>query len=76
VLLVEDATAVRSVIRQVLERLGYTVLDAAGGQLALEVAARRHGPIDLVVTDVAMPALGGRELVERLRKVRPEIRIL
>src|SRR5262249_7561745 len=72
----EDATAVRSVIRQVLERLGYTVLDAADGQLALEVAARHHGPIDLVVTDIVMPALGGRELAERLRRVRPEIRIL
>jgi len=76
VLLVEDATAVRSVIRQVLERLGYTVLDAADGQLALEVAARHHGPIDLVITDIVMPALGGREMAERLRKVRPEIRIL
>ncbi len=76
VLLVEDATAVRTVIRQVLERLGYTVLDAADGQLALEVAARHHGPIDLVVTDIVMPALGGRELAERLRQVRPDIRIL
>jgi CheY-like chemotaxis protein len=76
VLLVEDATAVRSVIRQVLERLGYTVLDAADGQLALEVAARHHGPIDLVITDIVMPALGGREMVERLRHVRPGIRIL
>ena len=76
VLLVEDATAVRSVIRQVLERLGYTVLDAADGQLALEVAARHHGPIDLVITDIVMPALGGRELAERLRQVRPGIRIL
>jgi PAS domain S-box-containing protein len=76
VLLVEDATAVRSVIRQVLERLGYTVLDAADGQVALEVAARHHGPIDLVVTDIVMPALGGRELAERLRQVRPDIRIL
>ena len=76
VLLVEDATAVRTVIRQVLERLGYTVLDAADGQLALEVAARHHGPIDLVVTDIVMPALGGRELAERLRRVRPDIRIL
>jgi PAS domain S-box-containing protein len=76
VLLVEDATAVRSVIRQVLERLGYAVLDAADGQLALEVAARHHGPIDLVITDIVMPALGGREMAERLRKVRPEIRIL
>jgi two-component system cell cycle sensor histidine kinase/response regulator CckA len=76
VLLVEDATAVRTVIRQVLERLGYSVLDAADGQLALEVAARHHGPIDLVVTDIVMPALGGRELAERLRRVRPDIRIL
>jgi CheY-like chemotaxis protein len=76
VLLVEDATAVRSVIRQVLERRGYAVLDAADGQLALEVAARHHGPIDLVITDLVMPALGGRELAEQLRRVRPTIRIL
>ena len=76
VLLVEDATAVRSVIRQVLERLGYTVLDAADGQLALEVAARHQGTIDLVVTDIVMPALGGRELAERLQQMRPNIRVL
>lgn len=76
VLVVEDATAVRSVIRQVLERLGYTVLDAPDGRHALEVAARHHGPIDLVITDIVMPALGGRELAERLHRVRPDIRIL
>ena len=76
VLLVEDATAVRSVIRRMLEQLGYTILDAADGQLALEVASRHQGPIDLVITDIVMPALGGRELAERLRRVRPDIRIL
>jgi PAS domain S-box-containing protein len=76
VLVVEDAAAVRTVVRQMLERSGYTVLDAADGTLALEIAARHHGPIHLVVTDVVMPAMGGRQLSEHLSRLRPETKVL
>jgi PAS domain S-box-containing protein len=76
VLLVEDAAAVRAVARQVLQRQGYRVLEASEGEDALHLAARHQGTIDLVVTDVVMPRVGGRELAERLLAVRPETRVL
>ncbi len=76
VLIVEDEPNVRSVVRQMLERLGYTVLDAGDGRLALELATRYHGPIHLVMTDVVMPVLGGRQLAEQLATLRPETKVL
>jgi hypothetical protein len=76
VLVVEDAAAVRAVTRQVLERHGYTILEAPNGAAALHVAATHHGPIHLLLTDVVMPALSGRPLAERLAQLRPETRVL
>jgi PAS domain S-box-containing protein len=76
VLLVEDAAAVRVVTRQVLDRLGYTVLEAPDGKVALHLATKHHGPLHLLVTDVVMPELGGRHLAEQLRALRPELRVL
>jgi CheY-like chemotaxis protein len=76
ILIVEDEASVRVVVRQVLERLGYTVLDASDGGLALELAARHHGKIHLLMTDVVMPVLGGRQLTEQLTKLRPETKVL
>jgi two-component system cell cycle sensor histidine kinase/response regulator CckA len=76
VLLVEDEEAVRRVTRKMLERSGFTVLEASNGEEALEVCAERVGSIDLLVTDVVMPGMGGRELVERFSTLRPGIRVL
>ncbi len=76
ILIVEDEPSVRVVVRQVLERLGYTVLAASDGGLALELAARHHGRIHLLITDVVMPVLGGRELTEQLTRLRPETKVL
>jgi CheY-like chemotaxis protein len=76
VLLVEDAAAVRAVTKQVLERQGYTVLEAEDGEAALRLAHAHRGPIHLLLTDVVMPQLSGRELAERLAPLRPETRIL
>jgi CheY-like chemotaxis protein len=76
VLVVEDAPAVRAVTRQVLERQGYTILEAPNGEAALQVAATHDGPIHLLLTDVVMPVLSGRLLAERLVQLRPETRVL
>jgi PAS domain S-box-containing protein len=76
VLLVEDEEEVRSVAREMLEREGYTVLEARQGAEALELAQRHPGPIHLLVTDVVMPLVGGRELVDRLGELRRETRVL
>ena len=76
VLLVEDEEAVRELLRKVLARQGYTVLEARHGRDALLVAERHKGPIHLVLTDVVMPEMGGRELVNQLRVSRPETRVL
>ncbi len=76
VLLVEDDDSVRSVARHVLWSSGYTVLEAADGQKALQLLEGHKGPIDLVLSDVVMPHLGGRQLVERLREMRPGLKVL
>jgi signal transduction histidine kinase len=76
VLLVEDEDAVRKLARRILERGGYRVIEAADGEEALGVARSEEGPIDLLVTDVVMPRLGGRELARQLREERPETRVL
>jgi signal transduction histidine kinase len=75
ILLVEDEPAVRAVALRVLERAGYRVLAATGGEAALRLAAEEPS-IDLVLTDVVMPGMGGAALAERLRAARPGIRVL
>jgi two-component system cell cycle sensor histidine kinase/response regulator CckA len=76
VLLVEDATPVRTLARRSLEARGYRVLDAADGPAALAISARYDGDIDLLVTDVVMPGMSGRELAERLAPLRPGMKVL
>ncbi len=76
ILLVEDEAAVRSLAKRILSQKGYRVLEASDGAIALRIAAGHVGEIDLVLTDVAMPNLGGRGMVEELRELSPEIRIL
>jgi two-component system, cell cycle sensor histidine kinase and response regulator CckA len=70
VMVVEDKPDVRLFTVSILERLGYTVLEAAHGNDALELLAGRDGPVDLVLTDVVMPEMGGPELVRQLSQVR------
>ncbi|MDB5102911.1 MAG: methylase of chemotaxis methyl-accepting protein [Fibrobacteres bacterium] len=77
VLLVEDEDTVRNFTRKVLEMQGYTVLEAENGERALQVNAQHQGiPIQLLVTDMIMPGLGGRQLAERFLASRPESRVL
>ncbi len=76
VLIAEDEPRLRSLMVEVLQLHGYHVLAAPDGVAALELAAGHTGSIDALVTDVVMPRLGGRELVERLRELRPGLRVL
>jgi two-component system, cell cycle sensor histidine kinase and response regulator CckA len=75
-LLVEDDAAVRSSARRLLEWHGYTVLEARNGAEALRVYDAHEDAIDLVLTDVVMPEMGGHDLVERLRERRPDLPVL
>ena len=76
VLLAEDEEAVRRLAASVLRRGGYTVLEARDGEDALRIAEAFLGRIGMVVTDVVMPRMGGRELAARLRGTRPDVPVL
>ena len=76
ILLVEDEEAVRTMTRRMLERAGYTVLDAERGSVALSRVAASAGKIDLLITDVVMPGMGGRELVEHISRSWPDLKVL
>jgi len=76
ILLVEDEEGVRGLTRQLLQRYGYTVLEAEHGQEALLLCERYSGPIHLLLSDVVLAQMSGRELVERLVPLRPEMKVL
>lgn len=76
VLLVEDEPGLRSLVKRVLTQRGYRVLEAADGAIALRLAAGHVGEIDLVLTDIDMPNLGGRGMVEELKELSPDLNVL
>ncbi|MHB1012918.1 MAG: ATP-binding protein [Desulfobacteria bacterium] len=76
VLVVEDESSVQGVIERVLSGNGYRVLLAGEGSEALRVSGEHEGPIDLLITDVVMPGMGGREVASRLKTTRPGLRVL
>jgi CheY-like chemotaxis protein len=75
-LLVEDEASVRAVIRTILSRYGYEVLEARGGEEALRRSQERDGKIDLLLTDVVMPHMSGPQVVQMLRPLRPDMKAL
>ena len=76
ILLVEDEDAVRGLTSRILEKQGYRVIAAQHGREAMDIATRETGHIDLVLTDIVMPGMNGRGLVERLAGIRPRIKSL
>jgi PAS domain S-box-containing protein len=76
VLLVEDEEAVRNLVRTILQEYGYTVLEAYHGAEALRVAIRHEGPIHLLLTDVVMPLMSGRQLADKLAPLRPDMKVI
>jgi signal transduction histidine kinase/CheY-like chemotaxis protein len=76
VLMVDDEDLLLTMAETVLTAYGYKVLTANNGQKALDIVSRANPPIDLIITDLVMPNMSGRELVERVRQIFPDIRIL
>jgi PAS domain S-box-containing protein len=76
ILVVEDEQTVRDLTVRILRKLGHTVLAAAHGVEAIEIAKSYSGPIALLLTDVVMPNMSGRQVAEELLKLRPELKVL
>ncbi|HEY6765954.1 MAG TPA: ATP-binding protein [Candidatus Sulfotelmatobacter sp.] len=76
ILLVEDETNLRYLARQFLEKQGYRVIEAADGAVAMQIAVAHEGIIHLLLTDVIMPGMNGRELAQRMSEIRPNIKVL
>ena len=76
ILVVEDESNLRRLVRQYLENQGYVVLEASGGAAAIRLAVAHAGPIHLLLTDVIMPGMNGRELAQRIASLRPTTKIL
>jgi signal transduction histidine kinase/ActR/RegA family two-component response regulator len=76
ILIAEDDEMVRSLVKETLRRHGYDVLDAASPVEAQKIAENHHGPIHLLITDVVMPKINGRDLAARLSKKRPRMKVL
>jgi two-component system, cell cycle sensor histidine kinase and response regulator CckA len=76
ILLIEDDPSVRALARIVLGTHGYTVLEADGGESAMHFARDHPGPIHLLLTDVVMPGMSGRQLAEQIAELRSGIKVL
>lgn len=76
ILLVEDEPSVRDLVRDELAKSGYQVIEATNGVEACLVATQQSGPIDLLLTDVVMPGMNGRELAQHLYVIKPNLRVL
>jgi len=76
ILLVEDEANLRYLARQFLEKQGYKVIEAADGAVAMQIAVAHEGVIHLLLTDVIMPGMNGRELAQRISEIRPNTRVL
>ena len=76
ILVVEDEANLRYLARQYLEKQGYRVIEAADGAVAMQIAVAHEGVIHLLLTDVIMPGMNGRELAQRISEIRPNVKVL
>jgi CheY-like chemotaxis protein len=76
ILMVDDEDLLLTMGKTILSAYGYRVLTANGGQKALDIFAQKDTSVDLVITDLVMPAMSGRELVEHIRRLSPDTRII
>jgi DNA-binding response OmpR family regulator len=76
ILLVEDESGVRTFVKIALQRFGYRVVEAGSAEAALILMKTFEGPIDLLLTDVVLPGIGGRELAAQVGRERPNTRVL
>jgi two-component system cell cycle sensor histidine kinase/response regulator CckA len=76
ILLVEDDEMVRTLVRETLLREGYRILDAPGPIEAKKISEQHKGPIQMMITDVVMPKINGRDLADQLTSKRPDMRVL
>ena len=76
ILLVDDETNVRRLVRRILQMSGYTVLEASGGTDALHICQQYEGQLHLLLTDVLMPGMNGQSLAEQVTDLRPCTRVL
>ncbi len=76
ILLAENDAGVRKLILRILRGEGYEVLAAGGGEDAVSIAGRHNGAIDLLITDIVMPGMGGADVYAHLKTMQPEIRVL
>jgi two-component system, cell cycle sensor histidine kinase and response regulator CckA len=76
ILLVEDEESVRQLVRDTLESRGYKVIEAENGEAGLRASGAHEGTIDMIITDVVMPGISGRELAKRVTEARPETKVL
>jgi PAS domain S-box-containing protein len=76
ILVVEDEANLRYLARQYLEKQGYRVVEAADGAVAMQIAVAHEGVIHLLLTDVIMPGMNGRELAQRISEIRPNVKVL
>ncbi|MFH1950913.1 MAG: ATP-binding protein [Pseudomonadota bacterium] len=76
ILLAEDDDSLRELVRSILQKYGYSFLEAQDGKEALRLSEQHEGPIHLLLTDVVMPGMSGRELADRLQPLQPKMRVL
>jgi CheY-like chemotaxis protein len=76
ILVVEDEAGIRGRVRRILSRQNYTVIEASNGRQALEIAREHPGAIDMLLTDVVMPEMGGFDLAQEVLKKRPNTKVL
>ena len=76
ILLVDDEEFVRDLGKRILTRAGYKVITASNGKEALEIYGKTQGEIDLVILDLLMPEMGGKECLRELLRIQPELKVL